>query len=148
MNTQPVYANGGLAVILAFLAPLLVRWGLTTDDVTEIAGIATGVIAGVVSLIQIVVAHGKVTPLARPRDNAGRVLGPVDEGGSIDVAFLMLATVFVAGLAAGLVASVSSGVAPVLVALSVVVVGQLLPRRRRLGEWKSVARAGGAGPHY
>lgn len=65
-SNEPVLANGGLALLLTLLAPLLVRWGIDADTLGQILYYAGAAVSAIVAVVRLFAARGKVTPLASP----------------------------------------------------------------------------------
>lgn len=76
-DEQPVKVNATISLVLMVIAPLLVKYGVSQDAATEVLTTGLGIAAGCVAIWRQVVTHRKVTPLAKPRNDAGEVLVPV-----------------------------------------------------------------------
>lgn len=72
MNTKPVATLVTVATVLLALLTALAGTGVLSGKAA--AYVAAGI--GLLNVILGVVTHGKVTPVAAPRDNAGRPLVP------------------------------------------------------------------------
>ncbi len=72
METQPVLSWAGIVAFVGGLLALLVTFGVPiTDDQTK-AVLAALVLGG--PLVAALIARGKVTPVANPRDDSGNLL--------------------------------------------------------------------------
>jgi hypothetical protein len=75
METQPVLTWAGIVAFVGGLLALLVTFGVPITGDQTTAALAALVLAG--PIVTALVARGKVTPVANPKDNTGTPLVPV-----------------------------------------------------------------------
>lgn len=85
MNEQyPVIVNGVVAIIMAFLSPVLIHYGIDSSGVQSVGAAIGGILLAIISVVSVVLAHRKVTPVANPKNNDGTPLVPATEGPGTD----------------------------------------------------------------